>query len=518
MADANLILERAGGRLNVETGQLLSATDVDRIGGMALQTLMSFLSVFFMDEPRGVPMTGFPRDVLSRDHCRVSATGNLSFQVNTGFGMLYNSAATADEFGPDEYMPIVVDSVISDSLAAHDPTNPRIDLVCLAPAWIDDQTASRNIKNPSSGAISSASVAQRRRLGATYQIVTGTPASSPSVPSVPAGYTVVGLAEVPAASGAAVWQDTREVLQLGTYFKSQPAYATSDYVPLGTSSELEVTASSPAAMTVEVAEGRAVIGGMMRAFRGGTLTITTADATNPRIDLITARQDGALVRVTGTPAATPAVPALPSNSVPLAEVLVPALAGSVTTARITDVRQRGPIANTEVQERSLDHSKLAFPTVKITVDDGSISGLNTESGSIPFTVAWPDGDPLPEGSYLFEAELITTFTNSGSTTPGEYGDAGSQSSTIYLPGDPPSDAFLHFLAPGTNLTAVPIDGLPTDLYTHRMVFELTDPTDPDCTIEVRRVDTLGNPDVRVILRPISHPGGGDVADLSFVIA
>lgn len=79
-----------------------------------------------------------------------------------------------------------------------------------------------------------------------------------------------------------------------------------------------------------------------------TLTLTTANATNPRIDLIVlqildsqysgASNLGQLARVTGTPSASPTAPAVPSTSIALAEVRVNANVTSVSNASITDRR------------------------------------------------------------------------------------------------------------------------------------------------------------------------------------
>jgi hypothetical protein len=78
------------------------------------------------------------------------------------------------------------------------------------------------------------------------------------------------------------------------------------------------------------------------------LAIATANATNPRIDLVYAQardafysgtfSDFTFAVVTGTPAPVPVVPALPANSIPLARVAVAANATQVLTGNITDVR------------------------------------------------------------------------------------------------------------------------------------------------------------------------------------
>lgn len=126
-----------------------------------------------------------------------------------------------------------------------------------------------------------------------------------------------------------------------------------------------VQQNSPTGMSVLVNPGNAVVA---NASRGPyvtsnasvrTLTVATSDPTNPRIDLVyiqvidnppdtgtTVPQVGI---VTGTPAASPAVPALPTNGVciALAQVRVNAGVSSVTNSNITDVRTsagvgRGP--------------------------------------------------------------------------------------------------------------------------------------------------------------------------------
>lgn len=121
--------------------------------------------------------------------------------------------------------------------------------------------------------------------------------------------------------------------------------------------DLAVTQNGTPNMSVNVAGGQAYIAGSEATYQGlyfvenrGTtnLTIAAADATNARKDLIVAKVQDAqysgatnlwsLAVVTGTPAAVPAEPAAPANSLVLAVVNVAALATSITNANITDRR------------------------------------------------------------------------------------------------------------------------------------------------------------------------------------
>lgn len=121
----------------------------------------------------------------------------------------------------------------------------------------------------------------------------------------------------------------------------------------------DMAVSVSTALTVSIADGRALITGTENTYQGtyfvenrgaATVTLTGANATNPRIDLVVARirdslysgssvNDGFTIEaVAGTAAATPTVPATPANSLVLAQVRVNASVTSLTAGNITDVR------------------------------------------------------------------------------------------------------------------------------------------------------------------------------------
>lgn len=144
------------------------------------------------------------------------------------------------------------------------------------------------------------------------------------------------------------------------------------------SSDLQVTAHSPANMSVNVGVGQAVVPGTLGAtgvfpnnlnYQGYTgnvqaltqqgvyycfnnslvnVTIAAADPTNPRIDLVVVSDPDAqysgssntpvLQVITGTPAPSPAAPTCPASSIVLAQVAVAANATSIGSGNITDKR------------------------------------------------------------------------------------------------------------------------------------------------------------------------------------
>jgi hypothetical protein len=122
-------------------------------------------------------------------------------------------------------------------------------------------------------------------------------------------------------------------------------------------SSLAVTAQGSPNMTVNVAQGWAGIVGTTQSNMGvyvgyndatTVLTITTADATNPRIDRIVmtvndAYYTGSTNNVTfqvlaGTPAGSPTAPATPANSISLATIAVAAGTSTISSGNITDTR------------------------------------------------------------------------------------------------------------------------------------------------------------------------------------
>jgi hypothetical protein len=149
-------------------------------------------------------------------------------------------------------------------------------------------------------------------------------------------------------------------LQAGSYpaqydrLTAQALWATTGIIG---ASSLAVTENSPPGMSVRVALGWAAIVGTTTTNMGvytifndatDTLTITTADPTNPRIDLVCAtvrdafysgaNNDVIFQVIAGTPAGSPVAPALPANSISLATIAVGAAVTQINTVNITDTR------------------------------------------------------------------------------------------------------------------------------------------------------------------------------------
>jgi hypothetical protein len=99
-----------------------------------------------------------------------------------------------------------------------------------------------------------------------------------------------------------------------------------------------VAAQGTPDMTLAVAEGYAVVNYAPVEVVAGNVTITTADGTNARFDLVVVDTAGAKSVVAGTAAANPVFPAIPANRTVLAAVYVPASDTAIQANQITDKR------------------------------------------------------------------------------------------------------------------------------------------------------------------------------------
>lgn len=106
----------------------------------------------------------------------------------------------------------------------------------------------------------------------------------------------------------------------------------------GVISGCAVTAQGTPDMSVAVSAGTVSIGGTVVAVSAGTVTITTANATDPRFDLIRVNSGGTLSALAGTASSNPVFPTPASTDVVLASVYVPANDTTIGSTQIVDKR------------------------------------------------------------------------------------------------------------------------------------------------------------------------------------
>jgi hypothetical protein len=146
--------------------------------------------------------------------------------------------------------------------------------------------------------------------------------------------------------------------------------------------DLKVSPSS--GMVLSISSGWGIILGTYQANMGvytayndaaTTVTVTTADATNPRIDKVvitvndsayTGSTNNVVFQVVkGTAAASPVAPATPTNSFELAQIAVAAGTTTISAGNITDTRVRATI-----DELTLSSGSITTVPLRIELNSG----------------------------------------------------------------------------------------------------------------------------------------------------
>lgn len=100
-----------------------------------------------------------------------------------------------------------------------------------------------------------------------------------------------------------------------------------------------VTVNDPEDTDINIASGKVIINGVIvNVAEQLNETLSAADGTNPRYDVICVDTTGVISVITGTPAATPTVPEVTANKCPLATILRPAGNNNALDANLYDGR------------------------------------------------------------------------------------------------------------------------------------------------------------------------------------
>lgn len=339
-------ITRPGGQVLWSTNERITSADLNRMGLIAGQALFDLLLArMFRDEVNGQPRSG----LFASSDCEVSVVTGLSLSVAIGFGLLW-APDVADPFGL-LYRPIVLSGASSVTLDAHD-ADPRIDLLCIAPATVDAEQSTRQIYDPASGQASPETVYTLRKFSSTVQVVKGTPAATPVAPALPSGYLALAHAAVPAVSGAVTLTDRRRLLRLARSLEADPP---TEYVEDHTSEDGETTADGTS-METTTSAGIVVIGGVRRNFVETVLVHEDADPALTRYDLVV------VDRATGEPEIVEGVPGegqpvVPPNKYLGAIIEIPPGALVIEAENVTDGRVFEPYNTDQIRDGAITQAK-----------------------------------------------------------------------------------------------------------------------------------------------------------------
>jgi hypothetical protein len=158
-------------------------------------------------EPEGAFVTTGSNIVYTLGGGILSKSGLV---MTGGNGLIAWRANGAGTTGDDSLLiPYYLKSDINVTLTTADPTNPRWDLIEMKLDFVDNDAAdnvTRDFKDATTGVITSTTVVKKRKPKITVTLKTGTPAGSPTIPSVDSGYSALYALKVLAA-GTSVTDD-----------------------------------------------------------------------------------------------------------------------------------------------------------------------------------------------------------------------------------------------------------------------------------------------------------------------
>lgn len=184
------------------------------------------------------------------------------------------------------------------------------------------------------------------------------------------------------------------------------------------------TAQGSPDMTVAVAAGRTIFGDTVSTVASGNATITTADGTNPRLDLVVSAAGTKAVRA-GTAATNPVFPALTAGDVVLCAVYVPASDTTIASDQIVDKRVfvNYPLVMPATTNPSAPSNGLLWYARKI-------------GGRVLPKWIGPSGVDVPVQPALFSNNILMYTPTSGTTVTGGFGTLwakGGSSGTVDTP-------------------------------------------------------------------------------------
>lgn len=162
-------------------------------------------------------------------------------------------------------------------------------------------------------------------------------------------------------------------------------------------------------LTFAVSPARYTIGKNDYGSQAGTITLNAADATNPRLDVIALNTSGQIIKLTGTPSPTPAIPQVnAATQIYLTSVFIAAGAttpGGVTSLTIYD-------ENTEFAHDEFNFNSINFNSTT-TPQNGTKTIAATGSGDIKFAAPTPPYYYNDYSVLRFYIRLTTAFPANG---------------------------------------------------------------------------------------------------------
>lgn len=135
-----------------------------------------------------------------------------------------------------------------------------------------------------------------------------------------------------------------------------------------------VSANASPNLNLPVEKSGVLTNGVLKAVAASNVTISAANSSYPRLDMVVVDNTGALQVRAGTPSVAPSPPALNGNDVALACVFIPQAATTVVSNQIVDMRVRknnGPVKIFSNNGMFVNNSSTITPYINLTIPAGT---------------------------------------------------------------------------------------------------------------------------------------------------
>lgn len=211
------------------------------------------------------------------------------------------------------------------------------------------------------------------------------------------------------------------------------------YQGTGVKSGCVVTESASPGMKVDVASGTGYLAWAEVSVSASVdLTVTAADGSNPRVDLVSINSGGTAVVTAGTAAAQPVAPAIPATSMPIAFLYVPTSDTTITDNQVNDKRVILLPASSPSPMYAENSGELVSVSGSAFAWKGSnvVPYVATSIHGAVFIGTVIDGATYQAAVVTESGGTIATITKSGSVTADSV-DAETQNGRVLMLFDPP---------------------------------------------------------------------------------
>lgn len=191
-------------------------SDGEAVYAEDIAAISRYLRSQFFDTLRAAAIPDGSFSSLGQNYCyswgtggapKVHATGLTLDNLGGPIGFIIGAVDGSDPSFLSYYLEALE---LQTTFAAADPTNPRIDVVCIKLDEVDASTEARHFEDATTRAKSSVAQVPTRRIRCQKSVVQGTPGATPAEPAPTAGYVRWAAVRIEAAATALVNTNVRD--------------------------------------------------------------------------------------------------------------------------------------------------------------------------------------------------------------------------------------------------------------------------------------------------------------------